>query len=61
VVEDDGRGLPETIASASSSGLINIRERLRELHGTCEVSSRAGEGTRLVMHFTLPAAEKNPS
>jgi signal transduction histidine kinase len=61
VVEDNGRGLPETIASALSSGLINIRERLRELHGTCEVSSRAGEGTRLVMHFRLPAAEKNPS
>jgi signal transduction histidine kinase len=58
-IEDNGRGLPETVVSAYSNGLGNMRERLHELRGTCEVSSEPNQGTRLVLRFTLPQLERS--
>jgi signal transduction histidine kinase len=42
-VEDDGRGFDP--ASASGSGLTNMRDRLDALGGTLDVRSRPGTGT----------------
>jgi two-component system, NarL family, sensor histidine kinase DevS len=43
-VSDDGKGFS---ASGHESGLRNMRERAAEVRGTCEVSSRPGEGTKV--------------
>jgi signal transduction histidine kinase len=52
-LRDNGCGItPEQIADPRSFGLIGIRERVRTLGGTSEISGRTGEGTRLVIRFT---------
>jgi signal transduction histidine kinase len=61
-VEDDGCGFdagrPVTVAApdpdrlASGNGLANMRLRLGEIHGKCNVESAPGRGTKVV--FTVP-------
>ena len=54
VVEDDGRGLEETVTRAGGgTGLKNLRARLRALQGSAELSPRAGGGTRLMLRLPL--------
>jgi len=63
-LEDDGRGFaPEQLRSgavaepdrvAAGNGLANMRRRLTEIHGQCEVHSRPGQGTRVVFRVTQP-------
>jgi signal transduction histidine kinase len=48
-VLDDGQGPP---ASATESGLRNVRRRARELGGTCELAAREPGGTSFV--WTVP-------
>lgn len=59
-VSDDGAGDPATIArslrtAAAPSGLGNIRERTRELHGSVRALARRGGGVRI--RVTAPTAE----
>jgi signal transduction histidine kinase/ligand-binding sensor domain-containing protein len=51
-LEDDGRGFSEAADDAKGDGLRNMRERLQQLGGRCEIASTPGKGTNLV--FTLP-------
>ena len=60
-VEDDGNGfvaetpLAETVPGrfpGSRNGLANMRQRLAEIGGCCEISSAPGKGTRVT--FTVP-------
>ncbi|HEU5069975.1 MAG TPA: two-component regulator propeller domain-containing protein [Verrucomicrobiae bacterium] len=58
-IEDDGRGINAPTAAAGRSerassghGLRNIVRRLEDIGGRCDVSSTAGQGTRVV--FALP-------
>lgn len=53
-IADDGCGFnPARISrSGQQDGLNNMRERMRELGGSCEIDSRPGGGTRV--HFTVP-------
>ena len=51
-VDDDGRGF-DVSRPLSGMGLNNLRERVDALHGTFEVASTPGEGTRI--RATLPA------
>lgn len=51
-VEDNGRGFDPTAPSARGNGLLNLRRRLEELGGKCEIDSRPGAGTRV--KFSLP-------
>jgi signal transduction histidine kinase len=50
VIQDDGRGLPDTVeVSGSHFGLQGVRERVNKLGGSLEIHGRPGEGTRLVV------------
>jgi signal transduction histidine kinase len=61
VVTDDGPGLPEGVRPEQArrgSGLAGIRERVRGVGGTLDVTSRPGEGVRIrvVAPIATPAA-----
>jgi signal transduction histidine kinase len=53
-VSDNGRGLDQTqvLGQVGADGLGNMRRRLQQLGGRCEVTSRTGEGTTVT--FTVP-------
>jgi signal transduction histidine kinase len=53
VVEDSGRGFDSSAQSNSGFGLVGIQERVRIGGGTCEITSKLGDGTRI--HVQLPA------
>jgi signal transduction histidine kinase len=58
-VSDDGRGCePERVAD-SGLGLVNMRERARQLGGTFELDSRPGRGTtvRVAVPFRIREAK----
>jgi len=48
-VEDDGRGFAEGAPQPQADGLRGMRERLRQLGGQCDISSRPGRGTRVLL------------
>lgn len=49
-IADDGRGFdPATMATTRRNGLGNLRERMREIGGTCEITSQPGTGTRVLL------------
>ncbi len=57
-ITDNGRGfqvpaLATNLASAGRLGLLGMQERASLTGGTCEISSRPGSGTRVIVH--LPA------
>jgi signal transduction histidine kinase len=51
-VIDDGRGFEPTVAQGGV-GLVGMRERVEELGGEIEVSSRPGEGTQVTIRVPL--------
>lgn len=53
-VEDDGTGLPAGAASASGNGLANMRKRMIELGGACDLRSPAGSGKGTLVRLTVP-------
>ena len=58
-ISDNGCGFdpaaPAGPARFHRNGLVNMRQRLQEIHGRCELRSRAGQGTTVT--FFLPARE----
>jgi two-component system, NarL family, sensor histidine kinase UhpB len=49
IIDDDGIGISqEKIASGKSLGLIGMRERVRQINGTVEISKNAITGTKIV-------------
>lgn len=63
-VADDGSGFdPAAVASGEHFGLVGMRERVAALHGTLDIDSAAGEGTRITVNLPLPArsATENPT
>jgi signal transduction histidine kinase len=50
-VNDDGKGLPDTVSRRS--GLANLAERARRHDGTCSAVPRPGGGTSLVWRIPL--------
>jgi two-component system sensor histidine kinase DegS len=49
-IQDNGIGIPEEkIESHKSLGLISIRERVRQLNGKLDISSKKGDGTKLTV------------
>ncbi|PZG13693.1 sensor histidine kinase [Nonomuraea aridisoli] len=52
LVEDDGRGLPET--PRAGVGLGSMRERAAELGGICVVTGEPGTGTRVEVMLPVP-------
>lgn len=55
VVRDDGRGFDQQTVEGCEGGLglLNMRERLLSVQGTCEVESRPGKGTTVSMYVPL--------
>jgi ligand-binding sensor domain-containing protein/signal transduction histidine kinase len=63
VIEDDGRGfVPEAVAAKNANdadriengnGLANIKCRLAEIHGRCEIRSAPGSGTRVELNVPV--------
>ncbi len=53
VVEDDGKGFTEGAPRPGADGLRNMRERLRQLGGRCDVSSAPNTGARVVFTISL--------
>ena len=51
-VEDNGRGFAPSLATGERNGLTNLRQRLAEIEGTCEVLSQPGAGCRVVMRVS---------
>jgi signal transduction histidine kinase len=51
-VTDNGKGFDPTIPRPGHNGLANMAERLRELGGTCVISSEPGDGCRI--EFGIP-------
>ena len=51
-IADDGVGIPRDRLNARSLGLLGMSERARKVGGTLRVTSRAGQGTRVLV--TLP-------
>lgn len=51
IIDDDGIGF-EPNHQVDGIGLINIRERVKHLHGQCEIITAPGKGCRL--HITIP-------
>ena len=56
-IEDDGRGLPEDRSSVPRKGLgmISMAERARSLRGRLAIEPGHERGTRVVVHFPVPA------
>jgi signal transduction histidine kinase len=51
-VADNGVGIPRARLNGRSLGLIGMSERARKLRGNLRITSRAGQGTRVLL--TLP-------
>ena len=54
IVFDDGKGFAGTISGMEGDGLQNMRDRMVEVGGKCEIKSEAGQGASIT--FELPFA-----
>ncbi len=55
-LEDDGCGFEEQAAAEGADGLRNMRQRAEEIGGRCEIHSRPGTGTKVVVE--VPWADR---
>ena len=53
-VADDGRGFVVGEGGRSGHGLGNMRQRMMQLDGVCEIVSQPGHGTRITLRVPLP-------
>lgn len=59
-IQDNGTGFdPEPYRHQQGLGLINMRERVRAVHGRLEIHSRPGLGTRISVLVPLPGVYAN--
>ncbi|WP_158277349.1 sensor histidine kinase [Opitutus sp. ER46] len=54
LVQDNGRGFDVAQERAGGFGLANMRARAERLGATLRLTSRPGEGTRVVANFPIP-------
>lgn len=55
-VSDNGRGFdpaPDRDPNLMGDGLKNLRARSRDLSGTCEIASKPGTGTHILLRIPL--------
>jgi signal transduction histidine kinase/streptogramin lyase len=60
-VEDDGRGFDPANSSGTGNGLPNLRRRLSEIGGQCEIASAPGRGTRVTFTVLVPRSTASPA
>jgi signal transduction histidine kinase/ligand-binding sensor domain-containing protein len=53
VIGDDGKGFENGAAAIGADGLINMRDRLENIHGTCIRHSSPGHGTSVEMRVPM--------
>lgn len=58
-VADDGCGFDPSVAGRNRHGLSNMLHRTTEIDGTCQITSRAGQGCHI--EFTAPLCLRRPS
>jgi signal transduction histidine kinase len=56
IVADDGHGFDVAKFGSAGNGLQNLRKRLEEIGGACEIESRPGHGCRVRLFLPMPAA-----
>ena len=56
VVQDNGRGFDPTAVKPGRNGLANLSQRMRELGGTCVLTSQPGRGCRI--EFLVPLTHR---
>ncbi|HTL72280.1 MAG TPA: two-component regulator propeller domain-containing protein [bacterium] len=54
-VEDNGCGFEQAPENAWADGLRNMRQRLTEIGGECQIHSNPGKGTTISVELPLPA------
>ena len=55
-IEDNGCGFDRAPQDAWADGLRNMRQRLAEVGGECDIQSRIGKGTMISVNLVLPNA-----
>lgn len=50
-IADDGQGFKKENADAFANGLRNMQQRMEEIHGSCDIESVFGKGTRVTLSF----------
>jgi signal transduction histidine kinase len=55
-IEDNGRGFESAPDNSSCDGLRNMRLRTEEIGGQFQLDSRPGQGTRVAVRYSWPAA-----
>jgi signal transduction histidine kinase len=53
LIRDDGKGFENGAAAIDADGLINMRDRLETIHGTCIRRSIPGQGTTVEMRVPM--------
>jgi len=59
-IEDDGQGFGPAPDPVSADGLRNMRQRMEETGGHCEIESVPGKGTRVTFCVAAPAPNDLP-
>lgn len=59
-IEDNGRGLPPAVGE-DADGLINLRQRMKQIGGQCEIVSRPSGGVAVSLSLPLAARRKERS
>jgi signal transduction histidine kinase len=58
VIQDNGKGFDPAAATPERNGLANMAQRMKELGGTCVVTSQPGEGCRTEIALTLKPSRR---
>jgi len=60
-IQDRGRGFGAGVEKKGEGlGLLGMKERVRLVHGTIQVRSRPGHGTRIEVRVPVPLSERRP-
>jgi signal transduction histidine kinase len=58
-ITDNGSGFV-AVGGSNGHGLLNLRNRLKHLHGQCEVNSSPGSGTTVSLQVPMPLVHNAP-
>jgi signal transduction histidine kinase/ligand-binding sensor domain-containing protein len=58
-IEDNGRGLPAVMVTDGADGLNNLRKRMSQIGGSCDITSQPGGGVSVRLTLRLAARQKN--
>ncbi len=58
-IGDDGRGFAGAPGHDGADGLHNMRQRMTEIGGACEITSQPGHGTNVQLHYRWVARQRN--